>query len=75
MSADRKLKDAEHIGQTDSTGTSPETATGTDNDTEGHMMLPDRTSQMLARDRERDIRQHLSRRELERQAKEGRGRK
>jgi hypothetical protein len=48
------------------------TATDSDNDTEGQMMLPDGTSRMLARDRERDIRKHLSSREIERQARDAR---
>ena len=44
-------------------------------DTEGHMMLPDSTSRWLAQDREREIRKHLSDRQLERQSKDSRPRK
>jgi hypothetical protein len=36
------------------------------------MMIPDGTSRLLARDRERDIRKHLSDREMERQARDAR---
>lgn len=46
-----------------------------DQDTEGQMMLPDATGRWLAQDRERDIRKHLSGRQLERQAREARKRK
>jgi hypothetical protein len=38
-------------------------------DTQGNTFLPDRSGQYLAQARERDIRQHLSRRELENEAK------
>jgi hypothetical protein len=44
-------------------------------DTEGQMMLPDATGRWLARDRERDIRQHLSGRQMKEAAKEARKRK
>lgn len=43
-----------------------------DNDTEGQMMIPDGTGRYLARDRERDIRRHLSDRQLERTARQAR---
>ena len=44
-------------------------ATEPADDTQGNSFLPDRTGQYLAQARERDIRQHLSRRELENEAK------
>ena len=52
-----------------------ETTPAADDDTEGQMMLPDGTGRWLARDRERDVRKHLSGRQLERQAREARKRK
>jgi hypothetical protein len=58
--------EARKAGQPDTT------ATDSDNDTEGQMMIPDGTSRLLARDRERDIRKHLSDREMERQARDAR---
>lgn len=51
---------------------SPEPTTGTSepaDDTEGHTFLPDRSGEHLAQARERDIRQHLSRRQMEIAAK------
>jgi hypothetical protein len=74
MSADGTLKN-ETSPADEPTATTDAASTPTDGDTEGHMMLPDRTSQLLARDREREIRQHLSRRELERQSRDSRARK
>lgn len=75
MSTDRKTHGQTQPDET-TAGSAASTDLGpTDADTEGQMMLPDRTSQHLARDREREIRQHLSRRELERQAKDSRQRK
>jgi hypothetical protein len=73
MSADGTLKD--ETTQADEPTATADATTPAEGDTEGHMMLPDRTSQLLARDREREIRQHLSRRELERQSRDSRARK
>jgi len=77
MSVDRTSADAEtaEATQPGAATTSEPTTTEKDTDTEGQMMLPDSTAQHLARDRERDIRQHLSRRDMERQAKDSRQRK
>jgi hypothetical protein len=58
---------------TQPTGTGPEL--DAPNDTEGHVMFPDGTSRWLAQNRERDIRKHLSDRQIERQAKGARKRK
>ncbi len=49
-------------------GTRPQSEEAAE-DTEGHMMLPDGTGRWMAEARERDIRKHLSSRQVERQAK------
>ena len=64
--------DPDDADATQQTGTGPESD---DTDTEGHMMLPDGTGRWMAEARERDIRKHLSGRQLERQAKDNRPRK
>lgn len=58
--------------QQDSAAPGPEAE---ENDTEGQMMIPDGTGRYLARDRERDIRRHLTDRQLERSAQQARKRK
>ncbi|HVL53881.1 MAG TPA: hypothetical protein VM344_06430 [Vitreimonas sp.] len=64
---------------TDDAESAPDTTTpgpeAEDTDTEGQMMIPDGTGRFLARDRERDIRRHLSNRQQEQAAKEARRRK
>ena len=68
--------DGRNIEQPDEAA--PESATGEagdGDDTQGQMFLPDRTSEYLAKARERDIRQSASRRELESRGKAQRGRR
>ena len=66
--------DPDDAEATQQTGTGPESE-GSGDDTEGHMMLPDGTGRWMAEARERDIRKHLSGRQLERQAKDDRRRR
>ena len=68
-------RDPRGLEPEETTSQAEETAPADGDDTEGHMMLPDGTGRWLARDRERDVRKHLSGRQLERQARDARKRK
>lgn len=72
MTADKDTRGLEPEETNRQTVGEPE---GETQDTEGQMMVPDGTGRWLAKDRERDIRKHLSGRQLERQAREARKRK